>query len=174
MSFANYYSYLREEDEENSIFFQFITKDNNAYTVYFKIDDYTQYIDEFPLLLQKGYSFGIRRQKFSTQRKNFSDPLVFSTIYRIVLDFFESNGNETILLYHCDHSDGKEVYRNKLFENWERKISHINALEKHSIEVQVGEKDFFLGFITLPNNPLIDDIKAEFEAFSFYIIQPKE
>ena len=84
-----YYSYFEAEDQDGSIYYVFTTSYNCGYTVYFKIDEYTEYVDDYPLLLQKGYAFGFHKKKFESNSKNFKDPLVFETIYKIALDFLK-------------------------------------------------------------------------------------
>jgi hypothetical protein len=173
-----YYSFLKVESEDSSVFYQFITQNNIAYTVYFSIDQYEQYVDQYPVLLQKGYAFGFRRQKFDSTQKNIYDDRVNVSIYHIISDFIKDKGDETILLYHCDVSDGKQSYRNRLFNAWE-KIFVDSHLIKHSIEVQIDTNDnestfHYLGFITLSRNPLLEEVKKEFDEFSIYLVQPKD
>ncbi len=166
----SFYSFTKEEDEDG-IFYHFVTRYNFVYTVYFKIDEYTTYIDEFPLLLQKGFAFGFRKTAIENA-KNADDLSVFSTLYQIINDFFNSNGHETVLLYHCDQTDGRQLIRSKLFDRWERKIEN-SILERHAVEVCIQDKDFYLGFITSSDNPFLGDVINEFESFSYYIIQGK-
>jgi hypothetical protein len=172
-----YYSFLKVETEDNSVFYQFITHNNVAYTVYFSIDQYEQYVDEYPVLLHKGYAFGFRRQKFNASQKNIHDERVSATIYHIITDFIQSKGEETILLYHCDTSDGKQSYRNRLFNMWEQVFAG-SPFTRHSIEVQIDRDEklifYYLGFITLSKNPLLEDVKSEFDAFSIYLVEPKD
>lgn len=177
MSTIPYYSFLQVEDEDSSVFYQFITDHNVAYTVYFSVNEYEQYVDEFPILLQQGYAFGFRRQKYNSNDKNIMDKLVFSTIYHIILDFLKAKGKEAILLYHCDHGDERQSQRHKLFSLWERLAPSKTDLVKHSVEFEIdmgdGIKSMYLGFITASDNPLMDDLTNEFNDFSLYIIQPK-
>lgn len=46
-----------------------------------------------------------------------TDDLISKTIHLILLDFFESK-NETICLYICDSSDGKQLVRKRKFNQW--------------------------------------------------------
>ena len=169
---ANYYSYVKVIDDDG-VFYQFITKHSIGYTVYFRLYEYSKYVNNFPLLLQKGYSFGLRKQKFDDSKRNINDIKVFSTIYNIVADFFSDYGKDVILLYHCDFSDKRQAHRNKLFDLWEKNVLSENTISKYSVEVQIGHDDFYLGFISLNDNPLIEEIKSEFAEFSYFIIQPK-
>lgn len=174
----DYYSYFEAEEQDGSIYYVFSTDNNCGYTVYFKMDEYTDYVEEYPLLLQNGYAFGFHRNKFSSPQKNTKDPLVLETIYKIITDFLDQKGLETVLLYHCDANDNKQACRNKLFNDWEKMVAERSGILKHSIEVIIGagtenQQDNYLGFLTLLDNPLIEDIKSEFEDFSINLIMPK-
>ncbi|OOQ61155.1 DUF6169 family protein [Mucilaginibacter pedocola] len=168
-----FYSFIKEEDEDGSIFYLFVTRYNFVYAVYFKVDEYSDYVENFPLLLQKGFAFGFRKNSLNdSQYKRSEDAQVFTTMYHIIKDFFKANGNETVLLYHCDSADGRQFFRSKLFDKWQRQVEETN-FERHAINVSIADKDFYLGFITLTDNPSINQLREEFEAFSYFIIQPK-
>jgi len=169
----DFYSFIKEEDEDGSIFYHFITPKNFVYTVYFKVDEYSVYVNDFPLLLQSGYAFGFKKSFINKERvKNSLDFKVFDTLYQIILDFISDNGDDTVLLYHCDTSDEKQLYRSRLFDKWEKRIKDSH-LERHCVEVCIDNKDFYLGFITPSKNPNIESLNSEFESFSYFIIQPK-
>jgi len=169
----DFYSFFVEVLEDQSVFYEFFTDNELSYTIYFNVDEYSQVVDDFPNLLQKGYAFGFRRRQFIDSSKKVLDPKVFSTIHCIILDFLKKYGSETILLYHCDVSDKKQACRNKLFDNWEKKIIIDSILIKHSINVALGDNTYFLGFITLQTNPQIEQVKDEFEEFCVHLIQSK-
>ncbi|PWK79957.1 hypothetical protein LX99_00418 [Mucilaginibacter oryzae] len=169
----SYYSFLKEQDEDGSLFYWFATGDNFVYSVYFKTDEYSQYTQNFPLLLKTGYAFGFRKtpQTRSLRGKAF-DPKVFPTIRQIINDFFDSSGNETMLLYHCDTSDKKQEKRSRLFNIWEHKAK-VTHLERHAVEVFINETHYCLGFITPTKNPDLESIKIEFNDFAYFIVQEK-
>lgn len=178
MNDSGYYSFLKIEDEADT-FYQFITINNIVYTVYFKVDEYSTYVDKYPLLLQQGYAFGFRRQKPEKGSRNIDDKIVFSTIAKIISDFFVEKGNETVLLYHCDASDGKHHNRNRLFNYWEKLGEENNFYDKKSIEVSIPEAEtedyrvIYLGYIISKLNPLASKVNDEFESFAVDLIRPK-
>lgn len=174
---SNYYSFIKEED--NDVEYTFYSEINDIiYNVTFSIDDYSLYLNDFPTLLQNSYSFGFRSKKFS-QKNTKKDNLIFPTIYKIINNFMDYAGKQTVLLYHCDVADDKQTYRNKLFNNWGKLVNGTN-LYKHSVETEIQKTEqsskinYYFGFITFLDNPNIDKVKQEFESFTFYIIQPKE
>jgi len=178
--FKDYYSFLSEEDEEGNISYGFITDYGLVYVVYFNVNEYTPYVEDFSTLLQDGYAFGFNRIRPNKHQKNSADPKVFSTIHQILLDFFKDKGNNTVLLYHCDDSDNKQRGRNKLFNDWNvnYKAQPDQLLVKHSVEVDVPRKDHlrtvYLGYIISNQNPESDKIAQQFEDFAVALIRPKD
>ncbi len=166
-------------EDETDTFYQFITDNRIVYTVYFKIDEYSNYVDQYPLLLQQGYAFGFRRQKPEVGLRNVDDKIVFSTICKIISDFFGDKGEETVLLYHCDTSDGKHHSRNRLFNYWEKLAEENDLYDKKSIEVDIpmteteDDRVIYLGYIISKQNPLAGEVNDEFESFAVDLIRPK-
>ncbi|AYL96355.1 DUF6169 family protein [Mucilaginibacter celer] len=169
----NYYSFLKEQDEDSSIFYYFVTSQNFVYTVYFKVDEYSHYIQNFPLLLQSGYALGFRKTSLAGNESNkLYDAKIFPTIYQVINDFVEFNGSETVLLYHCDTSDKKQRERSRLFDKWESYVK-VTCLERHNVEVRINESSYYLGFIANSNNSNIEVLKHEFNDFAYFIIREK-
>lgn len=174
-----FYSYLKEENDDDSFFYTFPTNQNLLFTVYFKSYDYQDKLENYPNLLQNGYAFGFMPIDIIPNVRKRKDSLVFPTIYEIMQDFISEKGNETTLLYHCDTLDKKHSYRDKLFNNWEKLIENSN-LVRHSLKVQLGVDEnnhleyVYLGFITSKNNPFIDKIREEFDAFQIDLISQKQ
>lgn len=175
--FSNYYSFSREESDD--IQYTFSTEYNRAVFVSFSPNTYDEHLEEFPTLLEHGYSFGILSKKFSKDLSN-NDDLIFYTIYQIIKDFVSDDIEKTtVMLYHCDTSDGRGASRDKLFSNWEKKVEET-SLFKYSVQVEVpvpGEnvtKTHYVGFITFTENPNIHTVKEEFEQFCYHIVQPKD
>jgi len=95
-----------------------------------------------------------------------------------VLDFLTQQGAETVLLYHCYANDGRQTVRNKLFDNWAKISGDRKHILKHSVEVAIdnndGKQNMYLGFLTLLENPLINDLEEEFKEFSISLVTSKE
>lgn len=169
------YSYTREEDE--GVHYTFATLSNIAFAVSFTPDGYEEYLENFPALLEKGYCFSFFSKQWN-QDCDKNDERVFSTLYSIIKDFMSDDIEKTsVLLYHCDGSDGKEEIRNRLFDRWERKVSETD-LFRHTTSVEIRKDDkevrtYYMGFITFCDNPHIDALKREFEEFCYYLVLPK-
>lgn len=169
---GSYYSYLKEIDDQDAIFYIFRTSQNLLYTVYFDAYQYQDYLEHYPTLLNSGYAFGFFRIGPAPKDKKIQDELIFPTIHKIVLDFIEEYGNLSVLLYHCDSKDKKHPYRNKLFQNWEKALNEDKSICRTSLKAQIGDdpQDYhhfvYMGIIADKSNPLIEKVKEEFEAFS--------
>lgn len=104
--------------------------------------------------------------------------MIYSTLCKIIDDFFVLMGADCVLLYHCDHSDNKQAYRNKLFNHWYNCTPLSSAIERYSLEVSIAGDEipmtYYLGYLTPKNNPNLPVLKAEFEDLAFYIIEPKQ
>lgn len=168
----SYYSYVKEVDEYDTIFYSFITPQNLLYTVYFDAYQYQDYLADYPDLLNNGYAFGFSKIDIETNSKKSRDELIFPTIHRIVLDFIEEYGSSCVLLYHCDSKDKRHPYRNKLFQNWEKALDADKSICRTSLKAQIGDDpgDYhhfvYMGFIADKSNPLLEKVNEEFEAFS--------
>ena len=168
MADRDYYSFLKLDDG-SEIYYQFSTAQSDLYTVYFSPDEYSDFVKHYPNLLTYGFAFGFHKQK-TTDSKNCLDENILETIYRIVLDFMSSNDNKTVLLYHCDQSDNRQSFRNRLFDKWANIIEERNEIKKRSINVVIDGRDsenVYMGFIVHCTNAVIDDIQTEFDGFAY-------
>ena len=66
------------------------------------------------------YEFGINNPKHN---KSPLDPKLRNTIFAIVEEFFDVNGDEA-MLYLADTGDGKQAFRNNLFIRWFNLYEH--------------------------------------------------
>lgn len=169
-----YYSFSVDESSDGEHHYTFLSKDC-VYTVVFNPSQYIKYIETFPALLDFGIGlsfFQFRHDETSKKRK---DPKVGNTICKILIQYLESQEVDSILLYHCDHTDGKQKGRSKLFSGWHEAFDKDNAIVKHEVcvveEGKAGEiKEYFIGYLALSNNPRLKDASLEFDKFSATLI----
>lgn len=114
----SYYSYVKEENDDDSIFYTFSTQNNLLYTVYFDAYEYQNKLENYPTLLQNGWAFGFKKKDFAPSTKKSQDEFIFPTIFQIMNDFISEYGNDAVLLYHCDSKDEKHPVRDRLFGKW--------------------------------------------------------
>ena len=89
-------------------------------TYYFETENglkYKAYFIEFPSAFYKLYSFSFDREEGIAPY----DHRVKDTIVTILADFFDTENY--ILGYTCDVTDGREMARKRLFDNWFKKTN---------------------------------------------------
>jgi Family of unknown function (DUF6169) len=137
-----------QEKNGNDIFFT--TDSGEDYIVYFSESD-----GYFPDLT---YSAKVKGFGFRPVRKNSSiklDQRISDTIISL-LNIYLSD-NQSIILYVCDQSDGKQHFRNRLFNSWFSKYG--KGLTKIGIEF---DGQTFISAISSDQNPLFQDFQNTF------------
>lgn len=109
----------------------------------------------------KVYSFSFEPQNISLKLNH--DPRISSTIIKIIFDFFSNN--ENALLFTCDKIDGKEKYRNELFNKWFKKYGE-SVFDKFN----KNANSLYISIITSRLNPLKSKLLEEFDEFTSYLI----
>lgn len=166
----NSYSYIKEEIEDLSNIYSFITSQQLVYRVYFSADDYVEYLDKYPKMLHYGYAIGFYKSNTVKGVKYKQDSRVRETICKIITDFFQVIGPELVLLYHCDRIDGRQGSRNAIFIKWFDGHKASIDYQKYCVKVELPKPDGniennYLGYIVSNANPHINEIKNEFESF---------
>jgi hypothetical protein len=137
-----------QEKNGNDIFFT--TESGDDYIIYFTESD-----GYFPEL---AYSDKVKGFGFRPIRKNGSiksDQRVSDTIISILNAYLSDN--QSIILYVCDQSDGRQHFRNRLFNNWFSKYGV--GLTKIGIEF---DGQTFISAISSDRNPLFPDFQNAF------------
>lgn len=171
MSEEHFHSFLRNELEDFSYTYSFVTS-QYGYTVYFNIDEYSDILKDYDFLHKKGYGFGFFNQKFNGERK-IQDKKVGPTIEKIAEDFIQLMGIETVLLFHCDTSDSRQSFRHKVFTNWYERSSFKDRITMVSVEVEIGDKTYYIGYLTHNDNPNLNHLTQEFDSLSVRLITDK-
>lgn len=170
----SFYSYLQEEDDNDLITYSFRTSKGSLYYVYFNPYEYNTYTQQYPCLFKLGFGFGFFRT-FKSANDKLPDPIVGLTISRIVTDFIEEKGNDVVLLYHCDHSDGKQKGRDKIFTDWYNESGSENEIIMNRVQITredtAGNKtELFIGYLTPATNANKLEVEEEFSLFGANII----
>ena len=85
-----------------------------------------------------------------------------NTIFAIVEEFFDVNGDEA-MLYLADTGDGKQAFRNNLFIRWFNLYEHRdNFIIKTAEGIMDGEMNF-LAIISRKDNPRLNMVIEQFE-----------
>ncbi len=164
------YNYFKEETDDGSIVYLFGTDGGVFYQVAFDINLYANHLDRFPFLLEHGYGLGI----YPSQGDMKPSHKTSYTVKAILSDFFNQDP-VAFLLYHCEHNDGKQAIRNRLFDKWHNEAKEEEKTYKYSLEVEININEdevvkHYIGFISKDNNVNKDKAIEEFEQFSADLI----
>jgi hypothetical protein len=170
----DFYAYTIENTEDSEKLYTFYSPRNKRiYAVSFDTYLYQDFLEDFPCLLSKGCSLGFYNIPTEKPFRQKHDPLASSTIQCIIQDYLQSQGNECVLLYHCDTQDNRQYCRHLLFDRWYRAgafSSFIKEAAEATIPVGDEKKKYYIGYITARDNPNLENIKLEFDEFSYYMI----
>ena len=90
------------------------------------------------------------------------DDLISVTIHHILLDFFQSK-SETICLYICDSSDGKQLVRRRKFNQWFDYFEKSNFVKYDEVLFDENENEFPISLIMQKQNKFIPEVIAAFQ-----------
>lgn len=172
---AELYSYRIDDLEDIGIIYTFYSPVNRRiYKVSFDTYVYQEYLSEYPMLLAKGYSLSFYNTPTDIGFRRKDDEVVVNTIVAIIQSFLEKKGEECVLLYHCDTSDGRQQSRHFVFGDWYSKYNLKASLTKEGLEVELPSKDgtkmYYIGYLTPTTNPSLQNIHQEFSDFSISMI----
>lgn len=152
------YSFLKTKDLFNTYIFE--TKSKVFYRLKFKHspfmlgdnkNEFSEYIFEFVIEI-----FFNPDDKLPAK-----DDLISETIHEILLDFFQSK-NETICLYICDSSDGKQLVRRRKFNQWFDYFEKSNFVKYDEVLFDKNENEFPISLIMQKHNKYIPEVIAAF------------
>ena len=129
-----YYSFIRDIRDDGIILYRFETDLGKVYTVFFSKEHVLEASHKCPHMTKKGFMLGFLCDSGNKQRQDIKIPFTFKNI---IDDFLEENGDDSVLLYNCDSSDGKQFERNKLFTKWLNNPSYNSQLINDVVEVEL-------------------------------------
>ena len=169
------YSFYIEDDGED-IYYYFTSK-AATYTVYFRPNEYTSHIEEYPSLLENAFGFGFFQFPNEIGAILPVDSKIKHTIEQIICDFFSSKSKRTVLLYHCDYSDGRQGKRSNKFNRWYNDAPARVHIKKHEIAIEVRNNSentnyttHYIGYLCPNENPDADVVYKEFEDFAASLV----
>lgn len=142
--------------------YTFDTASQVAYEVVFKPSPYL--FDEGSAFSRHVVELVIRISKDSVNQRPGLDKLVAPTIASIITDYYQIR-HETVALYICDSSDGKQAARKRKFDDWFRYFNQDDFL-KHDLPITDLNDGvtYYNAIILRVDNSYRDEIIAEFEA----------
>ncbi|MCP9750465.1 DUF6169 family protein [Ferruginibacter sp. HRS2-29] len=181
----DYYSHEFNEDD-GVIAANFITKTGTQYRVYFyPAVDYFDQIQSGMRLSEASYYFGFTKVAPNEGKAEHYDPRVMNTIVNVINEFYEEQGKESILIFHCSDEGGndKKYKRAKLFNDWFERATSKYCYKKFNEEIIVNEytgqngevvtdKEYMSLIIQCDNND-INKALEEFQVIKDAIISGK-
>ena len=113
------------------------------------------------------------------------DARVMYTIVNVINEFFESQGKESILIFHCSDEGGndKKYKRAKMFDDWFERANTSSCFRKYNEEIVVNEcleedgsvvtDKEYMSLIIQCDNDSIDKALEEFQMIKDNIISGK-
>jgi len=145
-----YAPYRVMQDPEKSNNYYFVSDSGARFDIDFTIND--------SVIPSGAYEFGI------TNRRHERSPLdskLRLTIFAIVEEFFEVNGQEA-MLYLADTGDRKQAFRNRLFIRWFNIYEHHDRFIIKTAEGKMDGQMNFLAIISRKDNPRLSSVIEEF------------
>lgn len=157
------YRFLRVNDDAYGIVYTFYTK-KYGYTIYFNDSVYADLVADYKHLSIKSFSFGFFNADLDPAQKAVGDNNISKTIIEIVGDFFEAEGKDAVILFHCDAIDERQLMRHKTFARWYKNSDIQETIKMYTIEVDVGSTKHYMGYICHADNEHIQQLTEEFES----------
>ena len=162
----------------------FTCKSGTQYRVYFyPYKEYNIAAEEGTIIYDFGYLFGFTKVGDAENKKEGYDSKIRNTIVNIINEFYDEQGMQSILIFHCSSDWGTEmkIKRANRFNEWFLKANTKHCFNKIDEPIVVNEIDNitgeiitdyeYLSLIIECNNPDIQlaisqfqDIKDEFVA----------
>jgi hypothetical protein len=152
------YNFFYLKGEDNSYLFE--TESELIYEIKFKPTPY--FFSKNTTYSDNTYEFVIEIFYNPTSISPPFDKRVSKTISDIFEDFYLKN-SETVTIYICDSSDGRQMARSRKFHIWFEEFQHENYLKIDVILVDSAKNRFPTSLILRRNNPYLLQIFEEFE-----------
>ena len=138
------------QDPEKSNNFYFMSDSGARFDIDFTIND--------SVIPSGAYEFGITNRR---HERSLLDPKLRLTIFAIVEEFFEVNGQEA-MLYLADTGDRKQAFRNRLFVRWFNIYEHHDRFIIKTAEGKMDGQMNFLAIFSRKDNPRLSLVIEEF------------
>lgn len=119
------------------------------------------FVPDVFIINECGYYLYVVNEDDSAQQ----DSLVGDTIRAIVTNFF-LNASQSVMLYICDVTDGKQALRSRLFRTW---FSTSHQSNDYTLEIYNNTNsdgvEFFYGLLLRKDNPNYETIINAFYEF---------
>lgn len=157
-----YYNFLIEGGENNV--YSFETKLGVIYDIKFKPSSYLLG-NEKSIFADYIFEFIIELVYNPLERNPPLDKLISKTIAEIINHFYLSK-NQSICIYICDSSDGRQDVRHKKFHNWFYENKSFGLVKIDEFITDSNGKIFPLSLLIEKNHPYFIEIISGFNAIT--------
>lgn len=155
------YKVMQDPERDNN--FYFVSDSGSRFDIDFTANE--------SVIPSGAYEFGITNKR---HERSPLDVKLRLTIFAIVEEFFEVNGQDT-MLYLADTGDRKQAFRNRLFVRWFNIYEHRDQFIIKTAEGKMDGMMNFLAIILRKDNPIKEVVIEEFnETISFLFDKPEE
>lgn len=123
------------------------------------------FVEDYTFFEENSFQFYLKELTGSSAPR---DPKIMDTVGAIVEDFL--NQNESVVVYMCDTSDGKQAVRNRIFVHWFDMYSRKDEYTLLTGSGTVSGYKYFAAAIVAKKNPDYQDI---INAFAFFKMQAR-
>lgn len=180
----DYYTHEFKE-EDGIVVAYFETKTDTGYRVYFYPgkDYFDNLSDGF--IYKYSYFFGFTKVDPNEDKREAFDARVMNTIINIVNEFYDSDGLDCILIFHCSGEWGadKKLKRAKRFDYWFDHAIGKFTFQKYNEEIVINEftgengdivtDKEYLSIIMENTNPNKEQILDEFQKIKHSFVTDK-
>lgn len=135
--------------------YRFFTDNGLVYEVGF-VDDYTFFDDN-------AYQFYLKELTGTSAPR---DPKIMKTVGAVIEEFLSQN--DSVVIYICDNSDGRQATRNRVFISWFNYYANKDAYTLLTGTGTILDNTYYTAAIVAKQNPDHDEI---INAFAFFKMQ---
>ena len=132
-----------------------VTSSDVIYEIKFKPSNYLLEIDDFQNELV--FEFVIEVLYKPENVALTLDKLIGLTINIIFKEFYATYG-DTVTIYICDSSDGKQFVRKRKFDHWFEDFNDNSFIKFDDIVLDADQNEYPVSFILKKNNPKFSEI----------------
>ena len=143
------YKVLQDPARQNN--FYFVSASGTRFDIDFTINE--------SIIPSGAYEFGITNRR---HERSPNDTKLRLTIFAIIEEFFELNGQDT-MLYLAETGDRKQEFRNRLFVRWFNIYEHRHLFFLKTAEGKMDGQDNFIAIFVCKTNPHAQYIIEVFE-----------
>jgi len=124
----------------------------------------TGFVDDSTFFEENSYQFYLKELTGTTASR---DMKIMETVGVIIEEFLLQN--ESVVVYICDTSDGKQAVRNRIFINWFKTFAQHSNYTLLTGKGTLEDCTYYAAAIVAKNNPDYQDIINAFAFFKLVI-----